>query len=121
MRKAKKKDISKKRGRPATGRDPVTSIRLPPILTTKLDAWAARKGHSRSEAIRAMIEDRLARSRSNAHDVAGEHLDRHADPSASADEQGRRKKLLLKGPGEFRELIAEQRKRRKPKPTHTGL
>ena len=98
---------------------PIFALRFPAALMERVDAWAARKGHSRSEAIRAMIEDRLARSRSNAHDVAGKHLDRHADPSASADEQGRRKKLLLKGPGEFRELIAEQRKRRRPK--HSGL
>ena len=117
MKSAKKK--RKKPGPKPTGKTPLIALRLPAEVTARLDAWAAGKGYSRSEAIRSMIEDRLARSRSSARDVAGEHLDRHADPSASADEQARRKNRLLKGPGEFRELVAEQRKKRRPK--RTGL
>lgn len=45
----------KKRGRPATGRDPLVGIRLPPSVIESIDAWAAERGVNRSEAIRAMI------------------------------------------------------------------
>ena len=47
----------KKRGRPATGQDPVSAVRLPADLTDKIDAWAHKKGaESRSEAIRRLVE-----------------------------------------------------------------
>jgi predicted DNA-binding protein len=48
--------IPKKKGRPATGRDPVTAIRLPAEMVSKIDAWAAERGIRRSVAIRAMID-----------------------------------------------------------------
>lgn len=53
--------VHKKRGRPATGQDPVTAIRLSPELRTKIDAWAAAQEDRppRSEAIRRMIERAL--------------------------------------------------------------
>jgi hypothetical protein len=35
-----KKVAPKKRGRPATGRDPVSAIRLPVELTASIDEWA---------------------------------------------------------------------------------
>ncbi|WP_441254542.1 ribbon-helix-helix domain-containing protein [Bradyrhizobium sp. 613_E4_N2_2] len=43
-------------GRPATGRDPVSAIRLPTELTSQIDAWAAEHEVSRSEAIRRLVE-----------------------------------------------------------------
>jgi hypothetical protein len=39
-----------------------------------------------------------------AAEMAGEIIDRHADLSASSEEQESRKRRLLKGPKEFREL-----------------
>jgi hypothetical protein len=39
-----------------------------------------------------------------AAEMAGDILDRHADLSASSEEQASRKRRLLKGPKEFREL-----------------
>lgn len=45
----------KRRGRPATGRDPTITIRLPPEVVEKIEVWASARGMSRSEAIRAMI------------------------------------------------------------------
>ena len=45
----------KKRGRPATGRDPLVGVRLPPDVVERIDAWANERGVNRSEAIRAMI------------------------------------------------------------------
>jgi Arc/MetJ-type ribon-helix-helix transcriptional regulator len=49
--------IQKKRGRPATGHDPVMAIRLPPDLTERIDEWMkASNAQSRSDAIRQLIE-----------------------------------------------------------------
>ena len=51
------------RGRPATGHDPVTAIRLSDELRASVDAWAERQKDkpSRSEAIRMLIERGLKR------------------------------------------------------------
>jgi hypothetical protein len=50
--------VRKKRGRPATGQDPVTAIRLSPALRAQIDAWAAKQEDkpTRSVAIRQLIE-----------------------------------------------------------------
>lgn len=52
------KVIPKKRGRPATGKDPAVVVRFPPTLTEAVDAWAAKAGDgvTRSEAIRRLVE-----------------------------------------------------------------
>src|SRR5215207_1282970 len=116
MKSAKKK---KKPGpKPTTGKTPIIALRLDKALTARLDAWAAHKEYSRSEAIRAMIDSVLSKTPRASH-LAANQLDRLADPTAHPDEQDRRKHRLLKGPGEFRELVAEQRKKRRAK--HTGL
>ncbi|MBR1277460.1 CopG family ribbon-helix-helix protein [Bradyrhizobium sp. AUGA SZCCT0283] len=47
----------KRRGRPATGQDPVSAVRLPANLTDEIDEWASKHGaESRSEAIRRLVE-----------------------------------------------------------------
>lgn len=48
----------KKRGRPATGKDPLVGARFPQELIDTIDAWAAMAGAdvSRSEAIRRLVE-----------------------------------------------------------------
>jgi hypothetical protein len=55
--------IRKKRGRPATGLDPVTAVRLPEELRKALEAWCAAQGGkpSRSEAIRVILSEYLAK------------------------------------------------------------
>ena len=68
----------------------------------------------RSEAIRRLVEAALAttgpapkRSRkaaAKAAGMAGEMIDRLADKSASPEEQAKRKRRLMKGPPEFREM-----------------
>lgn len=51
----------KKRGRPATGKDPMVGFRSPPDLTREIDKWADRNGIPfRSEAIRRLVEKALA-------------------------------------------------------------
>jgi hypothetical protein len=48
----------KKRGRPATGRDPVSAVRFPSETTNRIDAWAKKQEDEpgRSEAIRRLVE-----------------------------------------------------------------
>ena len=112
----RKKTTKKKRGRPATGRDPVTAIRLPEDLRVRVEAWAARLGDtpSRSEAIRRLVEIGLAsvrtpkradkKSAAKAAGLAGEMVDYLSDHSIPADIREKRKRRLLKGPSEFREM-----------------
>jgi hypothetical protein len=52
----------KKRGRPATGRDPVSAIRLSLVLRASIDSWAKEQPDkpSRSEAMRRLVEFALA-------------------------------------------------------------
>jgi hypothetical protein len=58
MAKPNKVKPKKKRGRPATGKDPLTALRLPPALTKAIEAWAKKQADepNRSEAIRRLIE-----------------------------------------------------------------
>ncbi len=60
---AQKKGMAPKRkmGRPATGRDPVIAGRVPVGIITALDAWAAKAGVTRSEAMGRLIEAGLKR------------------------------------------------------------
>jgi hypothetical protein len=61
MKKAIPKAVGGKRpgaGRPATGRDPVTAIRLSEEFRATVDKWAAKQDDApgRSEAIRRLVE-----------------------------------------------------------------
>src|ERR1700736_536032 len=110
--------VQNRRGRPPTGQDPVSAIRLPPNLTAAIDNWAAHNGAtSRSEAIRRLVELGLAasqplrrrssKSASKAQDLAAQQIDRLIDPSASDEERKTRKRRLLKGPNEFRDIRSD--------------
>jgi hypothetical protein len=105
----------KKRGRPATGRDPFVGIRLPHGLITEINGWSKKVGaQSRSEAIRRLVELGLAGSRpmkqrspkaaAKATDMASQQIDALADSSATHEERQQRKRRLLKGPTEFRDI-----------------
>jgi predicted DNA binding CopG/RHH family protein len=60
MKKARKKVIpKKKRGRPATGKDPLVALRLPDSMIAAIDRAAESDGVSRSEKIRRLIEKSL--------------------------------------------------------------
>jgi hypothetical protein len=58
MTKSNKVVPKKRRGRPATGRDPVTAIRLSSELRKTVDNWASKQEDQpgRSEAIRRLVE-----------------------------------------------------------------
>ena len=106
----------KKRGPPATGKGEPILVRLQPAQLADLDAWIARQDAqlSRPEAIRRLLEQALAvsqpvksrtqKARSTALDLASTQLDRLLDPSAPDEERQRRKRRLLKGPKEFRDM-----------------
>jgi hypothetical protein len=90
------------------------SARLPRAMIDQVEAWAARNDATRSEAIRSLVELGLAASQpmsrrspkaaAKALELAGEQIDKLSDASAPAEEQHRRKRRLLKGPGEFRDI-----------------
>jgi Arc/MetJ-type ribon-helix-helix transcriptional regulator len=56
MAKLIKVNQKKGRGRPATGRDPVSAVRLPVELTAAVEKWAEDNEANRSEAIRRLVE-----------------------------------------------------------------
>jgi Arc/MetJ-type ribon-helix-helix transcriptional regulator len=113
----------KKRGRPATGRDPVSAVRLPVELTAAVDKWAEDHDANRSEAIRRLVElgltvkapakhiskpGRLLR----AQELAGQAIDKIDDPAAHPEERAQRRRRLTKGPEEFREVRVDRPKKK---------
>ena len=58
MGKSSKRVIPKKRGRPATGNDPVRAFRMSDEFMATVDAWSANQDDkpSRAEAIRRLVE-----------------------------------------------------------------
>jgi hypothetical protein len=114
----------KRRGRPATGKDPLISARVPAEVVTSIEAWGAAKGLTRSEAIRRLVELGLkvktpARSvskpgrRLRAQELATKTIEKMIDPAAVPEEQAQRRRRLTKGPSEFREDRVDQPKAKK--------
>ena len=123
MAKSIKVHPKKRRGRPATGKDPLVSARLPQELIDSVEAWATANSASRSEAIRRLVEIGLAgakkfaapsqQTRAKAKKFAAEQIDRMGNSTATAEEQASRKQRLLKGPEEFREARVDRPKAKK--------
>ena len=84
--------VPKKRGRPATGRDPHITVRVPQEMINGLELWAGKNNVSRSEAVR---------------DLIAEHLIRAPKPKS--------KTLKVAVSSEITKLIAPHRLRSKPK------
>jgi Arc/MetJ-type ribon-helix-helix transcriptional regulator len=103
----------KRRGRPATGRDPVSAVRLPAELTAAVDKWSEDHETNRSEAIRRLVELGLTfRTKAKqpsplraarAKELATKAIEKMIDPQAAPEEQAQRTRRLTKGPLEFRE------------------
>jgi hypothetical protein len=123
MAKSTKNVVRKRPGRPATGQDPVTAIRLSPELREKVDVWAEKQPDQpkRSEAIRRLVELGLkgkmpARPvskpgrRLRAQELATKAIDKMSYPQAAPEEQAQRRRRLTKGPLEFREARVDQPK-----------
>ena len=104
-----------KGGRPATGRDPVTAIRLSEEFRAAVDKWAAKQDDNppRSEAIRRLVELGLTvktkskqapvERATRARELAAKAIEKISDPSASQEERTQRRRRITRGPQEFRE------------------
>jgi len=101
-------------------------VRIQPDLLRRLDIWCARQEAelSRPEAIRRILDAALANtvditspSRKNtsstASEMAGSTLDQLGDKSASDEQQAKRKRSLVKGPSEFRDMRDDLPKRKR--------
>ena len=111
----------KKRGPTATGKGDPIMVRAQPDLLSKIDAWIARQEirPSRPEAIRRLVEQALgvptARQRSKeskrkAAELAAREIDRLGDQGLTGEEKATRKRRLIKGPKEFRDVRGDQLK-----------
>jgi hypothetical protein len=116
------KSKAKKRGRPATGTDPLISTRVPPQIIAAIDDWATRTGSTRSEAIRRLVEIGLAAKAPSkagskpgrllrARELAAEAIDKIGDPEAHPEERAQRRRRLTKGPEEFCEVRVDRAKK----------
>lgn len=100
-------------GRPkTTGVTPMTGVRLSHDLEARILQWAADQEDKppKAEAIRRLLETALAAServqvaRDKSERMAVRAIDKIADPSAPSGERTRRKRRLVKGPSELRDL-----------------
>jgi hypothetical protein len=120
MKKSIKVAPKKRRGRPATGKDPHIAARMPPELIAEVEAWAVINDTSRSDAFRRLVELGLAgakkfaapsqQTRAKAKKFAAEQIDRMGNSTATTEEQASRRQRLLKGPEEFREARVDRPK-----------
>jgi hypothetical protein len=91
-------------------------LRLEPKMIKRIDDWRRQQSDlpPRAEAMRRLVELGLpaahpARRRGKkigpkASEMAGRAIDRVEDRSVPAEDRARRKRRLLKGPQEFREM-----------------
>jgi hypothetical protein len=123
MMTSKKNVVRKRPGRPATGQDPVTAIRLSKEMRAAVDAWAAAQDDepARSEAIRRLVglgltvragkskQAPVARAE-RAKELAVKTIDSLTVGAPNNDENAARKRRLIKGPEEFRETRVDRAK-----------
>ena len=106
----------KRRGRPATGRDPMMGFRASSALRAAITKWANRQpdAPTLSEATRRLVELGLKAKtparpvskpvrRLRAQELATKAIEKMIDPSAPPEERAQRRRRLTKGPSEFRE------------------
>ena len=106
----------KRRGPPPTGQGIQIQVRIQRDRLAQLDRWIAAQTDqpSRPEAIRRIVERALAHSSrpkatdkkraQKASDLAGRTVEHIVDKSVPAEEQERRKRALIRGPKEFRDI-----------------
>jgi hypothetical protein len=113
-----------KRGRPkTTGRGRGVMVRLHADAISAVDQWSTRQDDqpSRPEAIRRLVEAGLAvargvkplgkRATAESDAIASNEIDRvQSGHAGTPDEQASRKRRLLKGPKEFRDMRAPKAK-----------
>jgi hypothetical protein len=97
-------------------------MRVSDKFLRSIDAWRRKQDDkpSRAEAIRRLVEQALgsstetrpigARAQDKAAELASDEIDRLGDAAASGEERTQRKRRLIKGPREFRELRGKSKK-----------
>jgi hypothetical protein len=106
----------KRRGRPATGRDPMMGFRASPVLRASIVRWAENQPDmpTLSEATRRLVELGLKVKpaakpigkpgrRLRAQELAAKAIEGIIDPAAPPEEREQRRRWLTKGPLEFRD------------------
>lgn len=108
----------KKRGPPATGKGEPVVVRMHPPMLAGLDEWIARQKQplpTRPGAIRRLVEIGLtvraskpkqapAARADRAKELASKAIDKLTVGASDDDEKANRKRRLIKGPEEFREV-----------------
>jgi hypothetical protein len=109
-------------GRPATGKDPVRAIRLSDEFLEKVDGWAAQQQDKpgRSEAIRRLVELGLTvgakqkqtttATADRAKELASKAINSLTAGAPNSDEKASRKRRLITGPEEFRQVRVDRPK-----------
>lgn len=99
----------------------ILAVRCSEPFLTKLDEWrrAQQDAPTRATALRRLAEHALAgtstreRSRGSKHKaakMAGQAIDYLGDQAATGEERAQRKRRLIKGPREFRDLRRDRSK-----------
>jgi ribosomal protein S20 len=122
---AKSIRVITKRGRPkTTGKGILIGVRIHPSALKALDSWIKRREDqpSRPEAIRQLVEQALSAVKSGlppspataekAAELAARAIEKATDKSQPAEEQKTRKRKLIRGPSEFRDIRRDQPRRR---------
>jgi hypothetical protein len=110
---------------PGPARTPLKkTIGFDHAMIKAIENWRARRSPvpNTSEAIRQLVEIGLAsappaaregkKTPARASELAGEMIDWLRDRSAPAEEQAQRKRRLIRGPSEFREMRTDLPKRK---------
>jgi hypothetical protein len=117
----------KKRGRPATGRDPMMGFRAPPVLRAAIVKWAENQKDQPTlpEATRRLVEQALGiptkvkqpspAAAIRAKELATKAIEKMTDPAVAPEEQARRRRRLTKGPSEFHAARIDQPPKTKAK------
>jgi hypothetical protein len=98
--------------------------RMHAALIERLDAWRRKQGDlpSRAEAIRRLVEQALTsaeagpiaiENQNKAAELASREIDKMGAKIGQGEERAQRKRALIKGPAEFREIRAKRTKRQK--------
>ena len=97
-------------------------FRADPVIRAEIVRWAEKQPDmpSLSEAIRRLVELGLtvktkpqqasAARAARAKELAGQAIDKIADPAAHPEEHAQRRRRLTKGPEEFREVRVDRPK-----------
>jgi len=107
----------RRRGRPkTTGTTPMTGVRFSAELENAILEWANKQTDkpNKAEAIRRLVEQSLTLTSNDkpvkkqkaqrASELADRAVERVVDKSMPVEEQERRKRALIKGPKEFRDI-----------------